>query len=395
MQDDICVAEHQQKQASLSKSDVASLRKLFASKVDVSPTDELGNYILQAHSYVGFVVLPSGRKIRIEPKVPIDTVFALLAAVYDPSKDFFHQQAQSYTSIESLFEFVVRIFAAEVEDLIARGILRGYRSVTEDLNTVRGRILIAETIHAHPALRDKHWCSFSQFTPNILENRIIHWVSYCLQGYTYKEASLTGRLYRIGQVLAGVELDSNARTLFDKLEFHRLNDAYQPSLAMARILLDHMTFSGANGQEPFLAYMIDMNWLFEKYLGVVIQQYSKRWGIRIVEQERHPLDLDQQFTIKPDVIIYRKNIPVLILDAKYKMAESEADLYQMLTYCHTLFVQKAILVHPVSEHVPNGRVLFRGPGNIQVKYLALDLSGGPKELDEQGKLLGEQVKKLL
>ena len=53
----------------------------------------MGRYLLKARSQVGFVALPSGRFIVIEPKVRIDTLVALPAAVYDPPGSVFREYA--------------------------------------------------------------------------------------------------------------------------------------------------------------------------------------------------------------------------------------------------------------------------------------------------------------
>jgi 5-methylcytosine-specific restriction enzyme subunit McrC len=260
---------------------------------------------------------------------------------------------------------------------------------------IRGRLLFAETLRRRPALRDRHWCRHSHFTPDVLENRILRWTAFCLQPLRYKEKPLVGRLRRIGLVLAGVELDPEARRLFERLEYHRLNDPYRPALALARLILDHFTFSGTAGGNPFLAYLVDMNWLFEKYVSAILKRVAVGWGMSLVEQDRNPLDMRRRVVVKPDVVLYRGSAPHLVIDAKYKLAAAHGDLYQMVAYCHALGLTQAILVHPMSESAPEGIVFIQGPGAMQVHYLALDLRGDPTQLDKQGWTLARQVESLL
>jgi len=395
MGDDIRLAEHQVREVSLSAAEAALLRRELGHAVEVWPTSDPDHYTLKAGSHVGFATLPGGRTLVIEPKVPVETLFALLAAVYEPGKDVFRDEPQTYTTVTALFEFVVRIFAIQVEDLIACGLLHGYRSITEDLTTVRGRLRLAETLHCRPALHDRHICTYSRFTPDVDENRILRWTAFCLQVHRYREVALTGRLRRIGLALSDATLDPEARWLFEQMGFHRLNDPYRPALALARLLLDHLTFSGTSGGEPFLAYLVDMDWLFERYLGMVLKQAAVGWGLRVREQEHQPLDTASQVITRPDVIIYWQDRPVLVIDAKYKLAAAQSDLYQILAYCHILGLTTGVLVHPAHERAPAGALAIRGPGGIYLRYLALDLRGNPAQLQVQVRALAERVWSLL
>ena len=391
MEGEIRLREHEQREVHLSAQEVAALREVFKSELAIYATGELGRYVVAAGSQVGFVALPGGRTLVIEPKVRIDTLFALLAAVYDPRREFLREEPQTYTTVRGLFELVVRIYAAQVEDLIARGVLHGYRMFTDEPAAVRGRLLVAETLRRRPGLQHRQTCRFSQFTADVPENRILRWTSFCLQPFRYREAALAGRLRRVGRALAGVLLDPTARQLFERLSYHRLNDPYRPALSLARLLLDCLTFSGSAGEEPFLGYLIDMNELFERYVGAVLRRAAPGWGVLLREQEHHALDEARQVHLRPDITLYGRDGPILVLDAKYKLEAAHADLYQMLAYCHALGTGEAVLVHPASEQAPFGSVAVRGPGNVRVHYRSLDLGGGPAELEVQGSALAQAV----
>jgi len=87
--------------------------------------------------------------------------------------------------------------------------------------------------------------------------------------------------------------------------------------------------------------------------------------------------------------------PVLVVDAKYKLAAAQSDLYQILAYCHILGLTTGVLVHPAHEQAPAGALAVRGPGGIYLRYLALDLRGNPAQLQVQVRALAERVWSLL
>ena len=383
----VTLKEHGEAYVAISDSDASSIQDELRGKLDLDPSSRRGKYLVKAGSHVGFVELPGEIRVAIEPKIPIDTILYLLSLVYDPSKEFFKAPSQTYSTIEGLFEFVVSIFVSHVEDLISRGIIRGYRSRTDDLIAIRGRLLIAETIHKRPALRDRHWCSYSRFTGDIAENVILRSTIQVLRAHSFRENALHGRLWRAFRALTGVTIEDDPRSKFEQLEFHRLNEHYRPALSLARLLLDHITFTGSTGDQAFLSFLVDMDWLFEKVVGEFLRRGAGRAGIWVQEQKHHRLDRAGVIRVQPDYILYRGSEPILVLDAKYKIDPHQADVYQILAYCHALRIQEAALVHPVSEYAPAPQLTILGTGNVRVHYLSVDLSGGPAEID----LAGEQL----
>lgn len=387
--------EFDQKEIFLPSIDVEVLIKYFSKKIDLIPTFEPGKYLLKTQNHAGIIKLPSGRSILINPKIKISTLFALLARVYDPKKEIFDDQPNEYSTISGVFEFIISFFISHVEDLISRGLLRGYQNHTEYSQSIRGRILMAQTLSNRPGLYDKHWCEYRHFTPDIPENQILCWTVHVLSAWNFVDINLFARIYRLQRILSNVYLDHNARYLLDSIEFHRLNDTYKPALSLARLILDYFSFSGSQGVEPFLAFLIDMNSLFEQYITVELEDKLKTSEYKIKDKENHTLDIGKQIKLIPDILIYKNENPCLIVDAKYKLVESQNDLYQMLAYCHAVKLSQAVLVHPESETAPKNSLLIRGPGNIKISYLALNLDGGPDQLSVQSEILVNKLFEIL
>lgn len=395
MSDEIRLREHSTAHVSLSLTQVAFLRAALRERIEILSTGEQGRYELKSGSHVGFVMLPEGGKLILEPKVQIDTLFTLLARVYDPTREIFRDAPQTYSSVQELFEFVVRVFATHVEELIARGIVRGYRPIRENVNAIRGKLLLAETLRHRPGIFDQHTCRFSEFTADIPENQILHATAFALQPYPYREQTLAARLRRVALTLGDAQYDGDALQLFQRLTFHRLNEPYRPALALARFLLEQLAFSGSTGNQTFLSYLIDMNWLFEAYVIAVVETMARRWGMSLRAQEIHALDAGHKIEIRPDMILYAPHAPCLVLDAKYKLAAQQHDIYQVIAYCHALNVEHAVLIHPTNEQAPTGTVTVKGQPPLLVSYLALDLGGNPAQLEVHTQELENSLARLL
>lgn len=377
---DILLREHKTAEHSLQADEVDLLRRELGGQLDVLPTYQTGIYTLQPHQHVGFVVLPSGRTIEIRPKIRVDVLFAMLTKAHHLAD--FGSIPQSYTSVADLFEFIVSFFVGMVEGLAARGILRSFVPIEDDLIALRGKLLLAETVRRYPVVRDHHCCAFTDFTPDILENRILKLACDELAPFPYlRIPELGGRLRRLLRVLSEVSLDLDAVEGCDGLAYHRLNEHYRPAVALARLLLRYLSPSGTRGRHQFLTFLVDMNRLFEQYVTVVLEEAAGRRGnIDVVVQDPHSLDLDRQVTVKPDIVLRRGLLPILVLDCKYKCDDPNTDVYQALAYCHAVGLPRAVLVYPAGAEFVARRHRIRPGSDIEVVLLTLDLSDGVAEL---------------
>jgi 5-methylcytosine-specific restriction enzyme subunit McrC len=387
----IVLREHKQADFSLLDEEAAVLRRELTGRLDLLPTPIAGVYTLQPRQYVGLVVLPTGRVIEIRPKVNISVLFAMLTKAHRLAE--IGPEAATYTSVADLFEFVVDLFVSMVEDLVARGILRGFESFEGDLLALRGKVLVTETIRHRPVVRDRHWCAFTEFTADVPENRILKLTCVTLSPFPYRRVpGLGSRLRRLLRSLAEVTLDPCAVDAFDQLVYHRLNEHYRPALALARLLLSYLSPSGTRGPCQFLAFLVDMNTLFERYVTIALQEAAgMQEGLSVMPQDVHTLDLDRQVTVKPDVVVYRGDLPCLALDAKYKRDDPNIDVYQVLAYCHALGIPRAVLAYPASERIVAMRHRIRPAGGVEVALLPLDLSGGVTDLRRQTRVFAQSV----
>jgi len=84
-------------------------------------------------------------------------------------------------------------------------------------------------------------------------------------------------------------------------------------------------------------------------------------------------------------------VPILVLDAKYKLQEGRGDLHQAVAYCHAMDQPRTVLVHPAWEEAPSRKVQIRGAGDIEIQYTALSLAGGPDRLAEEAHALARPL----
>lgn len=357
--------------------------------VNVVPTMDEGIYRIVASSYVGFAHVTNDLTLQVSPKVPIKNLFLMLSTVYSPDQKIFQDHSQDYRTFEDLFEFVVKVFIKHTENIVTRGLYKKYQKHEERLVAIKGEINFPKTVTSRPGLHDQHWCVYSRFTTDIEENRILKWAAYQLRRLRFQERSLSSRLHRVFQLMRDVQLVEVSYNTFNQINFNRLNQLYKPALNLARLLLNHLSFTGTRGKHRFLTYQVDMNWLFEKYIGEMMRPLVNRDNLRLVEQDRHALDKNRNFTIRPDFVVYHDMKPVLVMDTKYKKKQSVNDIYQLISYCQVLNLQSACLIYP-GKSKPSVQEV-RGRNAIYVRHHFIDLSLDKSQIDAQIQNLYQQL----
>ena len=111
----------------------------------------------------------------------------------------------------------------------------------------------------------------------------------------------------------------------------------------------------------------------------------------ILSHDPANLDLARHVIVYPDAVVRENGTPIAVVDAKYKLAAAEQDVYQVITYCHALGLSTAFLVHPESEQPLSGTLHILGTEAIKVQYLSPRLSGGIPELGEQAAALPRHI----
>ena len=181
--------------------------------------------------------------------------------------------------------------------------------------------------------------------------------------------------------LDGVELvDPRA---MPTIHWTRLNSYYEPALRMAELILRSGGVRDRAGSLEASTFLIDMNHLFERFVTIQLRRLlSGRLEVR--DQARTHLDVGRKVPMRPDLILYRRGIPVLVADVKYKLTEDglgrNADYYQLHAYCQALRLGKGALIYSSEEGVQSTSVLVVDDGPL-LSVEPVDLGGSRDRVD--------------
>jgi 5-methylcytosine-specific restriction enzyme subunit McrC len=236
-----------------------------------------GKQIIQTQQYVGYIILPN-HIISITPKIPQISFINMLRYAIGLAKiipDYFELSEET-----NYYDIIILFFLEELEKLLFRGLNTGYKISEDNLSCIRGKILFKEHLNHTYNRNDKIFCSYSELTTDILENRIIKYTLYYLsQGYFLDDkidSKLLNYYNRLDQInlIPSISLLSES---FKTIEYTPLNEHYRPILALCELLLRDSSLDEEilGGKKTAISFLVDMNALFEKFVVRLFQERIK------------------------------------------------------------------------------------------------------------------------
>jgi 5-methylcytosine-specific restriction enzyme subunit McrC len=326
----------------LMGTDIQLIQSKFKNKLGLERPMEGSGYHITTSSYVGVYYLDK-YQVVVNPKVHISSVFKMLVYAYD--LNFFSNTQAHYESIEELFEYLLEIFQKKVHRLIKNGLYSNYIDRTEDLGFVRGRINQTSLITS-AWRKERIVCDFDEYDNDIIENQIIKCtLERLIRSSVVRNRTIRNKLDQSSRYFDHLSYRRLTGEDFGKVQYHVLNAHYEPILMFCKMIWELVGIHEKTGSNRFVAYSLDMNLLFEKYIGKLLQVDLEECSVEL--QTHSYLDIERDYLIRPDIIIKRNSIPVLVVDTKYKKnsSASSGDVMQMYGYMNKYRIN-GVLLYP-------------------------------------------------
>jgi|GEM_PF-967752 len=363
-----------------NREDADILNTEFSDRISFHKAWNEGSYHINPESYVGIIKLPNGI-LRLNPKVEISNLFYMLSYAYD--MEFFRKERVNYEDVSDIYEFIIEIFNKKVTELIQRGVFRNYLESHENLNYVRGKISIMQNIKENNILQHRLFCVFDDFTANIIENQIIKYVLFRLSRDSFKKLHLSDKIrenyYHFDEVSNKIIMPEN----FPTINYTRMNQHYEHIHKLCKLILDKLSISERTGRNSFSSFLLDMNELFEKFIFGFMDEITRNSNlnvVKIIPQGWYSLDNDNKIKLKPDIVIKKNHVPLIVFDTKYKKKKEtdniNMDIYQVLAYCKGINVKKAILLYPEWEgDCLKKDIIEVKNSDIEIRIMTINLAG--------------------
>lgn len=322
--------------------------------------------------------------LKISPKDigDIDLLGKLLTYCYTKDSKIYDSESIPFQKMsDHPLDPVIQKFLVLCNEIIKKGLIRKYVSITDNVPYLKGKLKIKQQIQNNMKFNMKFNCEYDEFTSNNLENRIIlHTLKKCLVISKNNTNKTTAQIL-IHKIDRQVEDCSISQADFKKVQFTRLNRHYQIPLEISKYILEKTGMMNIKQLESqyMVGFMEDMPKLFERFLQKFFDNFPR---LKVRPQYPHVAwkkngkddeDVDSDGKkIYPDFVIYegelerkkeviyegksktekeiiRENIR-FIIDAKYKDDIRISDRYQLAFYIHEYGITNAFAICPTLEN---------------------------------------------
>ena len=359
--------------------------------VRVGPGSEAGSWDLTARHYVGTLVTEDLR-ILIRPKIRLENLFLMLAVGLRSSD--WRRETFGYETTSDLLPAVVAFFTRSAEQTFARGIYRSYRRRRQRLKTIRGRIDLPAQFSQGGAVYPVG-CRFNEFTPDVIENRYLKAGIRRALRVPGVQAGIRQRLRRLLAALEEVGGALSLPDVLDEVVFNRLQDHYEPTLRLARLLMENCTLQDDTGDAIASSFMVNMNWLFEQYMTEGLTR-ALRGRLEVKPQHSVHLGAGRKVSISPDLAFGRGGEGVFVGDLKYKVLDdgrgvSAGDYYQLLAYTTALDLPEGVLIYCREAGADRQSSIAVRNADKVLHTWGVDLSGSPAEVEAEVERLADWI----
>jgi 5-methylcytosine-specific restriction enzyme subunit McrC len=348
----------------------------------VTPTLDDGLFDVTAGRKIGAVTI-GGRQLVIRPKITdLNRLLFLLGYAQNPQ--IWRDDLVALEAADDLLPAVAEPFARLAARAVEQGLLQGYRTITDTLPVLRGRILAGEQMNRLYGLPVPIAVEYDDFTVDIAENRLLAMATLRLLTIPRLSDSARRQLQRLRRALAEVSVPARGAQV-PRWQPSRLNARYQPALRLAEIIVAAESFDHHLGDITVTGYMFDMWRIFEDFVTVALHESLTGRGWHCETQAALHLDDECQVEMRPDLLCRRHGSPSAVVDAKYKAERPEgfpnADLYQMLAYCTVLGLGEGHLVYAKGNEAVSIHTVQNA--GVTIHCHALDLALEPTDLLRQ------------
>lgn len=338
---------------------------------------------LMSRGWVGHIPLTPTHHLYLEPRVPLQNLFAMWCAAYGLTNSHILPALVNVSSLPEFFDVLARILAQKVLHRARQGFYRHYETRTAALPFVRGRL----QPQRQPAPPNQLLCRFDEQTAGLLHNQIL---AYTLQqiGRSQRCTPATQALVRqafhtVHQIATAVPITA---VDLQTLTYHRLNQDYTAMHALCRFFLEQIGPTHRTGDQPMTPFLIYMPRLFEQFVAAwLTANLPAPW--QVISQETVQAGSQNELRFDIDLVLYdAAGQPTAVLDTKYKIGSkpTQGDINQIVTYAKVRRCQQAILIYPQ----PLAQPLNAHLDDIHLRSCTFDLS---QPLAQAGQTLLDQI----
>lgn len=325
--------------------------------------------------------------------IPIGNLYYLLCYAWNrlDERDFVNVEALPRQDLPNL---LARILIDGVKRLLRQGIDRAYIAHTQDTQSPKGKIDLADSLKRGLLLRNAVACVVDELSHEVLHNRIIRTTLHRLAATTEVDPSLSHELRKLEKQLDDVSLITLRAEHFARVQLHGNIAFYRFLLHVCELCFFALLAEERHGQyriKDFVRDEVRMRKVFQDFVYNFYRIEQSHFGVSSERVEWDTSDADREaLRLLPDmvtdvcldspsrkIVIECKFTPNVLKEHWGKLSARSEHLYQLFSYLKHLERRggthqhcEGLLLYPTATHSVD--FVFNTQGHT-VRVVTLDL----------------------
>lgn len=338
------------------------------------------NAIITNSGLIGDLLLPSGIHIHLQSKSntePLDIYNYAKDVITRDTKRLLYYDIKNRPDVPKgavFFEFLGRVFLDELEKFREYGFVREYVEKNENINYLKGKLLVSKHIRQNYA-NPKFNVRYFDLTIDNFHNQMILYSAHELIQMV-SDFELKGKLYHhVEELKDQITLLPviTPSEVYD-VQVTRKNLHYEEILHLSKMVITKTFYQYEGDVDRGFNYLLDMNVVFER---AVYKLFKKLLPLHNIEDQRKYRNTESFVTLPdykslkliPDIIVSEGLNEVMVIDAKYKRKIQNTDYYQLIVYSEFLRMKSkklktAMFVNYMDDESTEPVVIMNGSINL-------------------------------
>lgn len=277
-----------------------------------------------------------------------------------------------------LLDIYLCAFIEEIKRLTRTGLVKKYHHNIRNEKVLRGRLVLSKHIQHNLVHKERFYTEHFVYDIDNKYNCVLKAALEIINKYC---SDRTIKQNASQQLLNFISIDSWKGPIseLDSLYFDRKTEHYKYAISLAKLIIGNYCPDFSSGAHHVLAFLFDMNKLFENYVFKSLKKYEKLFlniKLKIGRQCSKVFWADKK--IRPDILItYQNNdggLDSFVVDTKWKIIDedtpSDNDLKQMFVYNFLFASSQSFLFYPKVDQ------LNKGINYYETSKFAVDVTHG-------------------
>lgn len=278
-------------------------------------------------------------------------------------------------------EILIREYAKSLFDCLIRLTPKQYTREEDNLKFIKGKMKFSENIRYNCTNQAKFYCEYDKFSEDNILNQLFLFVSTCL--YNISNNSYNKKTLKfIINYYSDITFVRFDKFKVRKIKLTRNQELFKKSFNLAKMFVEQTSVDLSKNRFENITLVWDMNALFEEFVFEIMKKSCPDWILTAQKGKKLLKGTENKKRNTFVDIFAQKEDQKLIIDTKYKKfvdenSFSNADVFQVSTYCLLHNTNNAILLYPQWENNKKPNIedyyLNNGNNNYKISFKTINL----------------------